>query len=108
MGGIKQKSQVRRQKKRIQRHKRSILSISAVILLLVVVVSVNAMSLREKNKTYKAQELELLAQIKEENERTEEIAELKEYVSSDEYIEDVAKEKLGLVHENEIVFKPEK
>ena len=30
---------------------------------------------------------------------------LKEYVGTDEYIESVAKEKLGLVHENEILFK---
>ena len=39
--------------------------------------------------------------------RSEEIEELKEYVQSDEYAEQVAKDKLGLVYEDEIIFKPE-
>ena len=38
-------------------------------------------------------------------EEREEIDKLKEYVGTDEYIEDVAKEKLGLIKQNEILFK---
>lgn len=105
MDGIKQKSRSRRQKKRLQRHKRSMLAISGVILLLVVMVSVNGMTLRAKDKSYQAQEMELKAQIKEEKERASKIEELEDYVGTDEYVEEVAKDKLGLVHENEIIFK---
>ena len=44
-------------------------------------------------------------QIEEENQRTADIRELQEYMQSDEYLEKTAKEKLGLVKENEIIFK---
>lgn len=105
MSGIKQKSRRRRQRKRVQRHKRSVLAISAVILLLLVMVSVNGITLHAKEKAYIAQETELKKQIKEEKDRAAEIADLEDYVGTDEYVEDVAREKLGLVHKGEIIFK---
>ena len=40
--------------------------------------------------------------------RTKEIEKYKEYVGTDAYVEDVAKEKFGLVYEDEIVLKPTK
>ena len=49
----------------------------------------------------------LKTQLKEEKERTEEIKEFEEYAGTDAYIEDVAKDKLGLIHKNEILFEPE-
>ena len=91
----------------MQRHRKSVLAVSAVVLLLFVVVSANSISLRAKEKAYRAQELELKEQRKEEKARTEEIKELGEYVGTDEYVEDVAREKLGLIHENEIILKAE-
>lgn len=51
------------------------------------------------------QEEELQTQIDAEKERSEEINKLKKYVGTDEYIEEVAREKLGLVKENEILFR---
>ena len=50
---------------------------------------------------------ELEEQIEEEQARAKEIAELEKYVGTDEYVEEVAKEKLGLVYEDEIIFKAE-
>lgn len=94
-----------KQKKRMQSHKSSVLGICAVIVLLVVVVSVGSINLHAKNQEYIAQEQELVAQIEEEKNRAEEIEELEEYVGTDEYVEQVAKDKLGLVYENEIIFK---
>lgn len=105
MNGIKQKSRRRQQKKRVQRHKRSVLAVSSVILLLLVMVSVNGITLRAKEKSYVVQETELKKQIKEEKSRASKIDELEDYVGTDEYVEDVAREKLGLVHEGEIIFK---
>lgn len=43
--------------------------------------------------------------MEEEYQRTEEIEETAEYMKTDEYVESVAREKLGLVKENEIVFR---
>ncbi|NLK29222.1 MAG: septum formation initiator, partial [Clostridiales bacterium] len=53
----------------------------------------------------KLQKLEL--QIKEQEERAKEIKNLEAYVQTKRYIEDVAREKLGLVYEDEIILKPE-
>ena len=79
------------------RHRRSVLVVSTVVFLLFVIVSVKSLSLREKEAEYKAQKMELEAQIKEEEARAAEIEELGGYVGTDEYVEDVAREKLGLI-----------
>lgn len=81
------------------------LGISAVILLLAVMVTVSSVELRAKNNAYIEQEQELEADIQAEKERAEEISDLEEYVGTDEYVEQQAKDRLGLVHENEIIFK---
>lgn len=47
---------------------------------------------------------ELQAQIEYETKRMEEVDALKEKVNTDEYIEKVAREKLGLVKNDEIIF----
>ena len=105
MGSTKRKKRKSRAKNHALQHKISVLSITSVIVLLAIILSVGSISLREKNNSYKAQEAELEAQLKEENARAEEIDALEEYVGTDEYVEDVAKEKLGLVNPNEILFK---
>ena len=45
--------------------------------------------------------------IEDEQARTEEIDKLKRYMETDEYAEEVARERLGLVKDNETVFKKE-
>ena len=89
--------------KRQLQHKLSMYAIAAVIIVLIATLSVASSSLLAKNKEYIAQE----AQIQAEENRAEEIDELEEYVGTEEYVEDVAKEKLGLVYPNEILFEAE-
>ena len=106
MKDVKQRNRRRRQCRRSQDHKRSVLAISAVVLLLTVMVSANSMTLKAKNREYQAQETELKkADPGRKKDRSKEIKELDKYVGTDKYVEDVAKEKLGLVHNNEIIFK---
>ena len=107
MGSIKEKNRNKRQRTSMRRHKASILSICGVILLLAIILSVGSISLLSKNRRYQQQEAELMAQLKKEKTRTEEIEEFEEYAGTDSYIEDVAKDKLGLIYENEILFEPE-
>lgn len=95
-------------KRRLQhklQHRISVVSISCVVVLLAVVLSIGSISMNEKNRNYKAQEAELQEQIAAEIARQEEISELEAYVGTDEYVEDVAKEKLGLINPNEIIFQ---
>ena len=83
----------------------AMLGISLVVCMLLVVLLVQGISIRKKIETNLAKQSILAGQIDEENTRTKEIEEMQEYMDSDEYIEKVAKEKIGLVKENEIVFK---
>lgn len=83
------------------------LAVSAVLVLLIVVVSVNGITLRAKDREYQEQITELKQRIEEEQQRTAEIDELEKYMNTDEYVEELAKDKLGLVNENEIIFKGE-
>lgn len=39
------------------------------------------------------------------NEQQKEIEEYKDYVNSDEYVEDIARKKLGLIYPDEIIFE---
>ena len=82
------------------------LLISAVILLLAVIVLAKSIDLQAKNKEYKKQEVELQSQIDKQKERSEEIAQFQAYVGTDEYVKEIAQERLGLVDPNEIIFKP--
>ena len=87
-------------------HKKSMMLISMILVLLVGVLAVNAVSLRSRNAQYKKQEAELEAQIKEE--RAKEVEAYEAYVKTDDYVKEIAEEKLGLVDPNEIIFKPAK
>ncbi len=88
-----------------QNHKRSIIAICAVIVLLIIMLSVSSITLRAKERSYQVQEIELENQIGDEKERSEEIDDLENYVGTDEYIEEIAKEKLGMIYENELIIK---
>ena len=90
-----------------RQHKRSIVIIYTVLGMLAAMLAVNSVSLYARNQIYKQQEAELKAQIEEQNTRFDKLKEYEEYVKSDDYIRDVAEEKLGLVDPNEILFRPE-
>ena len=79
MNNTKRRVQKKRHRRRVQSHKRSVLAISAVLILLVAVLTVNGMTLRAKEKSYQTQISELEEQIQEEQARAKEIAELEKY-----------------------------
>lgn len=78
-----------------------------VVLMLVVVVAVRSSDLKQKQAVYAEREAVLERQIEEEKARTEEIEEYRKYTQTKKYVEEVAKDKLGLVYEGEIIFKEE-
>lgn len=93
-------------KKRFRRHLGS-LAIVGVVVLLLVFVSIGSLSLRVSNEKKQERIEELEKQIAEEEEKAEELEEYGKYVQTKKYAEEVAKEKLGLVYEDEIIFKAE-
>ena len=66
-------------------HKKSMMLISMILVLLVGVLAVNAVSLRSRNAQYKKQEAELEAQIKEEKKRAKEVEAYEAYVKTDDF-----------------------
>ena len=78
-----------------------------VVLMLLVVVSLKSAELRQKQETYAARERVLQEQIDAEKARTEEIEEYRKYTQTKKYVEEVAKDKLGLVNEGENIYKPD-
>lgn len=96
-----------RKKRRRRSNRGAILGISGIVAVLLIGMTVQSQEISAKNAAYADQKAELENQIEEEKARTEEIAELEAYMQSQEYVEKVAKDKLGLVYEDEIIFKPE-
>lgn len=95
-----------RRNRKLGHYKRSIVMVCAVLICLTGVLTVGSVRLQAKNARYKAQEAELEEQIQAEKERAEEVEEFEKYVKTDEYIKEMAEDKLNLVDPNEIIFKP--
>ncbi|MBD5501744.1 MAG: septum formation initiator family protein [Lachnospiraceae bacterium] len=77
------------------------------VVMLVIVVSVKSIEMRAKLADNRQREAELTEQIAAEKKRAEEIEEMEKYSETLGYTEDVAKEKLGLINEGEIIFRDE-
>ncbi|MDD3368137.1 MAG: septum formation initiator family protein [Lachnospiraceae bacterium] len=82
--------------------------VTLVLVMLLAVVCISGNDLRRKRDIYATKEAALASQIEEEQVRSEEIKEYEKYTKTKKYVEEVAKEKLGLVYPGEIVFVPEK
>ena len=78
-----------------------------VVIMIGVVVDVRSVDMKATLAENRQREAELQDQIAAEQERAEEIEEMEKYSETLGYTEDVAKEKLGLINEGEIIFRDE-
>lgn len=78
-----------------------------VVVLIMIVVAWRSIELKQKIAEYAVKEEQLNAEIEAENERSEEIKEYGIYTQTKAFFEEVAKDKLGLVYDGEILFKQE-
>lgn len=85
----------------------ALIGITMVVFSLAVVVNIGASSLREKDLEYEAKEKNLEQTLEDEEERALQLEEYRIYVQTKQYVEKIAKEKLGLVNKDEILLKPE-
>ena len=79
--------------------------ITFVVCLLFVVLLLEGHHLNERIDANELHRQQLQDEIAGEEARTESIAALREYMHSDEYIRQAAKDRLGLVESDEVVFK---
>ena len=81
--------------------------VAIVMLFMIAVMAVQVIRLYDKNQELKKEEATLQEQVDAANEKNEQLKEEAEYVGSDEYTEREAADKLGLTHENWIIFRQE-
>ena len=96
---------MKRRKKRNLQNRIAMLSITFVVGILFIAMMAKSLTLEEQLSEYQAQMKDLNTKMEEEQERTSEIEDIKDYMKTDEYAEEVARDKLGLVKKNELVFK---
>lgn len=88
-------------------NKFSMFLVTLVVIMIMAVVAIRSVDMQRQLEETAAKEASLNAQIEAENQRTEEIAEYEKYTQTKKYAEEVAQDKLGLVYEDEILFKEE-
>ncbi len=96
-----------RMRRRTRQNKSSMVCITLLLMVMAGVMSVQMVSLYEKNQEYRGREQQLQSQLETEQARKEDLEKYEEYITTKEYIEKIAKTKLGLVYPNEVIFKEE-
>ena len=91
--------------KRITNNRPGMVVIGCVALILLGVTVQGSRNLESRVAYYTERAEALEESIEQEQARTEEIDDKKEYMQTDEYVEEVARNRLGLVKDNEIVFE---
>ena len=86
----------------------SMVLVGIVVTLITVVVALQSVELKKRIEDLDQNIVELEQQKEAEQKRAEEIDEFRKYTQTKRYKEEVAKEKLGLVYEGEIIFQEEK
>lgn len=81
------------------------LCIKMVLLAFVAVMSIQIVKMYQKDQQYAKRQEELELQLETEKDRQQELEEYEAYTKTDKYIEEVAKSKLGLAYDDEIIFK---
>lgn len=76
-----------------------------VVMMIMAVVAVRSVGLQRKVDEKRAELEQLNAQYTAEEQRKQEIEEFRKETQTKGYIENLAREKLGLVYEDEILFK---
>lgn len=96
----------RRKRKDKWGNRMALIGITFVVFSLAVIVTIKGTSLKEKDLEYQIRLENLQAQVDKEEARARELEEYRVYVQTKKYIEEVAKQKLGLVNPDEILLKP--
>ncbi len=94
--------------RRVRRRKKTStgrIYVAVIMLFLIAAMAVQMINLYNKNQGYKKTEESLQQQLDAANEKSQQLKEHEEYVGTDEYTENEASQKLGLTHDNWIIFK---
>lgn len=91
-----------------QSNRSGIAIIACVVLVLCIVLMYNSSKLKEKLVSDRMIVQELQSEIDEQKEMKAALEEKSDYMNSDDYYKELAREKLGLAEENDIIFKKDR
>lgn len=92
-------------KRRKKKNRTGLFLVMTVMLLFCGTLGIHSISLRANCQTLQNQQNELKAKKADLEKEKKAIEEKQAYMQTNEYVEDIAREKFGLVYENEIIFK---
>lgn len=93
--------------RRKQKRKSGLKIIALAVFVVFLVMVTNSVSLEQEKKALEKQYSELEEKLQNEQERSEILKDRAAYMQTTRYIEEIARERLGLVYEEEIIFRPE-
>ena len=88
-----------------QQKKMAMSLVTIVLMIMLAVVGIKSVEMRKRVADLTQKEAQLTDEIKQEKTRSDELDQYEKYTQTKKYVEDVAKDKLGLVHDGEIIFK---
>ncbi|MBQ1487433.1 MAG: septum formation initiator family protein [Lachnospiraceae bacterium] len=101
-------------KRKLKRYRRKgpnnrvgMILVSAVLLMVFAASMVKIISLKQTQKVYDEKKEYYSTLVEDEVKRSEELVEFEKYTQTDAYIEEVAKQRFGLVKDGEIIFVAE-
>lgn len=97
----------RQTKRNVKKSRKNLLLVAGVVLILCAVMSYSRVKLEAQENACKERIEELSSELSEEEKRAEDIENYKTYVQTKKFIEEEAREKLGLVYPDEIIFEAE-
>ncbi|MGN0154718.1 MAG: septum formation initiator family protein [Lachnospiraceae bacterium] len=96
-----------KRRKRKKKNNKGLPVIVFVVIVFCLCIGLKSISLKRESEELSKKQAVLENQIKSEEQRTKELEDLEKYMQTKKYMEDVAKDKLGLVYPDEILIEPE-
>lgn len=90
-----------------QQNKKGMPLIAFIVVIFCIVVGIRSINLMQQRNELNEKKAALEEQIKEEEKRTKDLEELEKYMQTKKYMEEVARERLGLVYPDEIIIQPD-
>ena len=98
---------VKRKQNKKRKRKSGFHIIALAVFVVFLVMAFNTVSLQKDKKALENQYWELEEKLQDEQERSKFLKDRAAYMQTTRYIEEIARERLGLVYKEEIIFRPE-
>ncbi len=102
----KRQNRKRRDRKK-QQNKKGMPIIAFIVAVFCIVAGVRSVNLVQQRDELEEKKAALEEQIKEEEKREKDLEELEKYMQTKKFMEEVARERLGLVYPDEIIIQPD-